>query len=226
AAAMAAAGIPQVTNMYDDNLMIGAGVGSYGGESAVAIGVSGTNDDRDITYKIATTYDSRGKWGLSAGIGFSVGSGRDNPTKPERKTMSERIDRLTAENKELRKANEDTLKALDEANKNHLMSLEAANKAQLAQLQESGQAKIDVINATSQAKIDAMKKANEAELDALRKANKAELDKLRASNQAEIKSLTEKNNQLQQQVEKLEAMMNQLMAQNQAKETTVAPTTK
>ena len=226
AAAMAAAGIPQVTNMYDDNLMIGAGVGSYGGESAVAIGVSGTNDDRDITYKIATTYDSRGKWGLSAGIGFSVGSGRDNPTKPERKTMSERIDRLTAENKELRKANEDTLKALDEANKNHLMSLEAANKAQLAQLQESGQAKIDVINATSQAKLDAMKKANEAELDALRKANKAELDKLRASNQAEIKSLTEKNNQLQQQVEKLEAMMNQLMAQNQAKETTAATTTK
>lgn len=226
AAAMAAAGIPQVTNMYDDNLMIGAGVGSYGGESAVAIGVSGTNDDRDITYKIATTYDSRGKWGLSAGIGFSVGSGRDNPTKPERKTMSERIDRLTAENKELRKANEDTLKALDEANKNHLMSLEAANKAQLAQLQESGQAKIDVINATSQAKLDAMKKANEAELDALRKANKAELDKLRASNQAEIKSLTEKNNQLQQQVEKLEAMMNQLMAQNQVKETTAAPTTK
>ena len=226
AAAMAAAGIPQVTNMYDDNLMIGAGVGSYGGESAVAIGVSGTNDDRDITYKIATTYDSRGKWGLSAGIGFSVGSGRDNPTKPERKTMSERIDRLTAENKELRKANEDTLKALDEANKNHLMSLEAVNKAQLAQLQESGQAKIDVINATSQAKLDVMKKANEAELDALRKANKAELDKLRASNQAEIKSLTEKNNQLQQQVEKLEAMMNQLMAQNQAKETTAAPTTK
>ena len=226
AAAMAAAGIPQVTNMYDDNLMIGAGVGSYGGESAVAIGVSGTNDDRDITYKIATTYDSRGKWGLSAGIGFSVGSGRDNPTKPERKTMSERIDRLTEENKELRKANEDTLKALDEANKNHLMSLEAANKAQWAQLQESGQAKIDIINATSQAKLDAMKKANEAELDALRKANKAELDKLRASNQAEIKSLTEKNNQLQQQVEKLEAMMNQLMAQNQAKETTAATTTK
>ncbi|WP_028255828.1 YadA-like family protein [Veillonella magna] len=226
AAAMAAAGIPQVTNMYDDNLMIGAGVGSYGGESAVAIGVSGTNDDRDITYKIASTYDSRGKWSLSAGIGFSVGSGRDNPTKPERKTMSERIDRLTEENKELRKANEDTLKALDEANKNHLMSLEAANKAQWAQLQESGQAKIDVINATSQAKLDAMKKANEAELDALRKANKAELDKLRASNQAEIKSLTEKNNQLQQQVEKLEAMMNQLMAQNQAKETTTATTTK
>ena len=32
--------------------------------------------------------------------------------------------------------------------------------------------------------------------------------------------------QLQQQVEKLEAMMNQLMAQNQAKETTAAPTTK
>ena len=147
AAAMAAAGIPQVTNMYDDNLMIGAGVGSYGGESAVAIGVSGTNDDRDITYKVAATYDSRGKWGLSGGIGFSVGSGRDNPTKPERKTISERVDRLTAENKQLNDRNsqlEAQMKALSDKNdrlEKEMQEMKAMFRQMMPQMQKAnGQA--------------------------------------------------------------------------------------
>ena len=147
AAAMAAAGIPQVTNMYDDNLMIGAGVGSYGGESAVAIGVSGTNDDRDITYKVAATYDSRGKWGLSGGIGFSVGSGRDNPTKPERKTISERVDRLTAENKQLNDRNsqlEAQMKAISDKNdrlEKEMQEMKAMFRQMMPQMQKAnGQA--------------------------------------------------------------------------------------
>ena len=145
AAAMAAAGIPQVTNMYDDNLMIGAGVGSYGGESAVAIGVSGTNDDRDITYKVAATYDSRGKWGLSGGIGFSVGSGRDNPTKPERKTISERVDRLTAENKELNDRNsqlEAQMKAISDKNdrlEKEMQEMKAMFRQMMPQMQKANE---------------------------------------------------------------------------------------
>ena len=145
AAAMAAAGIPQVTNMYDDNLMIGAGVGSYGGESAVAIGVSGTNDDRDITYKVAATYDSRGKWGLSGGIGFSVGSGRDNPTKPERKTISERVDRLTAENKQLNDRNsqlEAQMKAISDKNdrlEKEMQEMKAMFRQMIPQMQKANE---------------------------------------------------------------------------------------
>ena len=145
AAAMAAAGIPQVTNMYDDNLMIGAGVGSYGGESAVAIGVSGTNDDRDITYKVAATYDSRGKWGLSGGIGFSVGSGRDNPTKPERKTISERVDRLTAENKQLNDRNsqlEAQMKAISDKNdrlEKEMQEMKAMFRQMMPQMQKANE---------------------------------------------------------------------------------------
>lgn len=145
AAAMAAAGIPQVTNMYDDNLMIGAGVGSYGGESAVAIGVSGTNDDRDITYKVAATYDSRGKWGLSGGIGFSVGSGRDNPTKPECKTISERVDRLTAENKQLNDRNsqlEAQMKAISDKNdrlEKEMQEMKAMFRQMMPQMQKANE---------------------------------------------------------------------------------------
>lgn len=112
ASALAAAGIPQVTNMYDDNLMIGAGMGSYGGETAVAIGISGTNDNRDTTYRISTTYDSTGKWGLSGGVGFSIGSGSNTPKPQAAKALAERVDRLEAENKALRQSNETEIKDL------------------------------------------------------------------------------------------------------------------
>ncbi len=112
ASALAAAGIPQVTNMYDDNLMIGAGVGSYGGESAIAIGISGTNDNRDTTYRISTTYDSTGKWGLSGGVGFSIGSGSNTPKPQAAKALAERVDCLEAENKALRQSNETEIKDL------------------------------------------------------------------------------------------------------------------
>ena len=162
AAAMAAAGIPQVTNMYDDNLMIGAGVGSYGGESAVAIGVSGTNDDRDITYKVAATYDSRGKWGLSGGIGFSVGSGRDNPTKPERKTISERVDRLTAENKQLNDRNsqlEAQMKAISDKNdrlEKEMQEMKAMFRQMMPQMQKAnGQAAFNEDGTKEEQKITA-----------------------------------------------------------------------
>lgn len=112
ASALAATGIPQVTNMYDDNLMIGAGMGSYGGETAVAIGISGTNDNRDTTYRISTTYDSTGKWGLSGGVGFSIGSGSNTPKPQAAKALAERVDRLEAENKALRQSNETEIKDL------------------------------------------------------------------------------------------------------------------
>ena len=118
---------------------------SYGGESAVAIGVSGTNDDRDITYKVAATYDSRGKWGLSGGIGFSVGSGRDNPTKPERKTISERVDRLTAENKQLNDRNsqlEAQMKAISDKNdrlEKEMQEMKAMFRQMMPQMQKANE---------------------------------------------------------------------------------------
>uniref|UniRef100_UPI000486B3C4 YadA-like family protein n=1 Tax=Veillonella magna TaxID=464322 RepID=UPI000486B3C4 len=117
AGALAAAGIPMITNLNDGNVMIGAGVGSYGGESAVAIGVSGVNTTRDISYRLSTSYDSTGKWGLSGGVGFAFGSGGEHRVAlANNKALTKRVQSLETTNQSLTDANDKLQKQLDATN--------------------------------------------------------------------------------------------------------------
>ena len=117
AGALAAAGIPMITNLNDGNVMIGAGVGSYGGESAVAIGVSGVNTTRDISYRLSTSYDSTGKWGLSGGVGFAFGSGGEHRAAlANNKALTKRVQSLETTNQSLTDANDKLQKQLDATN--------------------------------------------------------------------------------------------------------------
>ncbi|WP_288301724.1 ESPR-type extended signal peptide-containing protein [uncultured Veillonella sp.] len=117
AGALAAAGIPMITNLNDGNVMIGAGVGSYGGESAVAIGVSGINTTGDISYRLSTSYDSTGKWGLSGGVGFSIGSGGEHRAAlANNKVLTKRVQSLETTNQSLSDANDKLQKQLDATN--------------------------------------------------------------------------------------------------------------
>ena len=117
AGALAAAGIPMITNLNDGNVMIGAGVGSYGGESAVAIGVSGVNTTRDISYRLSTSYDSTGKWGLSGGVGFAFGSGGEyRAALANNKALTKRVQSLETTNQSLTDANDKLQKQLDATN--------------------------------------------------------------------------------------------------------------
>uniref|UniRef100_UPI00402B0021 YadA-like family protein n=1 Tax=Veillonella magna TaxID=464322 RepID=UPI00402B0021 len=117
AGALAAAGIPMITNLNDGNVMIGAGVGSYGGESAVAIGVSGVNTTRDISYRLSTSYDSTGKWGLSGGVGFAFGSGGEHRgALANNKALAKRVQSLETTNQSLTDANDKLQKQLDATN--------------------------------------------------------------------------------------------------------------
>ena len=117
AGALAAAGIPMITNLNDGNVMIGAGVGSYGGESAVAIGVSGVNTTRDISYRLSTSYDSTGKWGLSGGVGFAFGSGGEHRgALANNKALTKRVQSLETTNQSLTDANDKLQKQLDATN--------------------------------------------------------------------------------------------------------------
>ena len=117
AGALAAAGIPMITSLNDGNVMIGAGVGSYGGESAVAIGVSGVNTTRDISYRLSTSYDSTGKWGLSGGVGFAFGSGGEHRAAlANNKALTKRIQSLETTNQSLTDANDKLQKQLDATN--------------------------------------------------------------------------------------------------------------
>ena len=69
ASAMALAGIPQTFERGRG--MIGMGVGTWQGESAIALGVSKATDDGQFVLKAGATYNSRSQGGANAGVGFA-----------------------------------------------------------------------------------------------------------------------------------------------------------
>lgn len=68
ASAAAMSGIPQAY-MPGKSLM-GLGVGGYGGESAIAIGVSRISDNGKVILKLNTGQNTRGNYSVGAGIGY------------------------------------------------------------------------------------------------------------------------------------------------------------
>jgi len=67
-AAMAMANLPQA--FLPGKSMLSAGVGSYGGEAAMAIGMSKLSENGRWVVKVSGSADSRGKFGVGAGAGF------------------------------------------------------------------------------------------------------------------------------------------------------------
>lgn len=68
AAAMAIAGLPQAFRPGAG--MIGAAIGTWGGEAAFAFGASKVLDDGRTVFKAGATVDSKGSGGGNAGVGF------------------------------------------------------------------------------------------------------------------------------------------------------------
>lgn len=68
ASAMAVAGLPQA-NQAGYN-MISVASGYYGGENAVAIGISKVSDNGKVIFKVSGTSNSQGKMGMNAGVGY------------------------------------------------------------------------------------------------------------------------------------------------------------
>lgn len=66
--AMAAAGLPQPFEAGKGMIAIGAG--TYGGQSAVALGVSKAFEDGRTVMKIGASYDSQGRVGAAGGVGY------------------------------------------------------------------------------------------------------------------------------------------------------------
>ncbi|MDA3978314.1 YadA family autotransporter adhesin [Gallibacterium sp. AGMB14963] len=68
ASAMAAAGLPQA-NQPGYN-MVSVASGYYGGENAIAIGLSKASDNGKVIFKVSGTSNSQGKMGMNAGVGY------------------------------------------------------------------------------------------------------------------------------------------------------------
>ena len=68
AGATAMANIPQVTQ--PGKLMVGAGIGNYKGQSAVAIGLSKSSDNNRVIFKMSGSATTQGDYNIGAGIGY------------------------------------------------------------------------------------------------------------------------------------------------------------
>mgnify|MGYP000863674932 CR=1 FL=1 len=68
AGAMAMAGMPQA--YLPGKSMLAAGVGYYEGQSAIAIGMSRISDNGKWVTKLTGSANTRGKVGVSAGVGY------------------------------------------------------------------------------------------------------------------------------------------------------------
>jgi hypothetical protein len=69
ASAMALAGIPQT--IEPGKGMVGVGVGTWQGQSAIALGISKATDDGRFVLKAGATYNSRSQGGANAGMGWA-----------------------------------------------------------------------------------------------------------------------------------------------------------
>jgi autotransporter adhesin len=69
ASAMALAGVPQA--FQPGKSMIAAGVGTYGSQSALALGLSTLSEDGRWVIKLDGSANTRGKYGGSVGAGLS-----------------------------------------------------------------------------------------------------------------------------------------------------------
>jgi len=65
---MAVAGLPQA--FTPGKGMVGIAIGSWGSETAFAVGASKVLGDGKVAFKVGATFDGRGTGGANAGIGF------------------------------------------------------------------------------------------------------------------------------------------------------------
>ena len=103
--AVAMANLPQVSG--DRKFNLAASYGYYGGSHAVAVGLSGTNDKQNFTYKLSGAVNSKGNLAFGIGAGVMMGSVNDKDKvieqlKEENRKRDEKIDKQGQEIKELK----------------------------------------------------------------------------------------------------------------------------
>lgn len=111
AGAIAAANIPQAINSNQRHVF-GIGYGTYHGQNALAMGLSGTNKTKEVIWRVTSSYDSTDSWSFGAGLGFTFGPkthSHANVAHDAIKKYEERINSLEKANKDY----EDRITALE-----------------------------------------------------------------------------------------------------------------
>ena len=110
--ALATASIPQINSLTGYRFNVGSGVAFYGGEKAIAVGISGINEKGNFIYKANGSLNTRGKFGLSVGIGYQFGTKEINKTD-----MEIRMEKLEKENSDNKALIQELLKVISEFKK-------------------------------------------------------------------------------------------------------------
>ena len=82
--AVAMANLVQVSSSSNYRHNLSAAYGYYGGSHALAIGFSGTNENRNFVYKLSGAVNNRGNLALGIGAGIMVGNVDNNNSNKDR----------------------------------------------------------------------------------------------------------------------------------------------
>ena len=99
--AVAMANLPQVGG--DRKFNLAASYGYYGGSHALAVGFSGTNEERNFVYKLSGSVNNKGNLAFGVGAGVMLGEENENNYPEKVKKVSELENKVKKQEEEINK---------------------------------------------------------------------------------------------------------------------------
>ncbi|WP_288770970.1 YadA C-terminal domain-containing protein, partial [uncultured Sneathia sp.] len=99
--AVAMANLVQVNSYSRHRHNLSAAYGYYGGSHALAIGFSGTNEERNFVYKLSGSVNNKGNLAFGVGAGVMLGEEHDTFTSIDNKKIKEVTKKLDEANKKI-----------------------------------------------------------------------------------------------------------------------------
>ena len=105
--AVAMANLVQVNSYSRHRHNLSAAYGYYGGSHALAIGFSGTNEERNFVYKLSGSVNNKGNLAFGVGAGVMLGEEHDTFTSIDNKKIKEVTKKLDEANKKISEYEDD-----------------------------------------------------------------------------------------------------------------------
>ncbi|WP_288847958.1 YadA-like family protein, partial [uncultured Sneathia sp.] len=101
--AVAMANLVQVNSYSDYRHNLSAAYGYYGGSHALAVGFSGTNEERNFVYKLSGSVNNKGNLAFGVGAGVMLGEENENNYPEKVKKVSELENKVKKQEEEINK---------------------------------------------------------------------------------------------------------------------------
>ena len=101
--AVAMANLVQVNSYSRHRHNLSAAYGYYGGSHALAVGISGTNEERNFVYKLSGSVNNKGNLAFGVGAGVMLGEENENNYPEKVKKVSELENKVKKQEEEINK---------------------------------------------------------------------------------------------------------------------------